>query len=268
MKVCIIGCGSIGSTLAKAMEEMDEIQTMYITDNSKERVISLTDKCKKVVYFENFEDIVNNIELAIEAASQEAAKKYTPLALENGKDILVMSVGAFVDDDFRGKCKILAKQNKCRIYIPAGALCGIDGMGSAVQAEIEEVMLISYKPPDAFQDIKYLTKRKIDVNSFKRPQIVFNGLAKDAVKHFPKNINVAATISLAGIGFEKTRVKIVVDPNATRNTHRIIVKGKFGEIECRARNLPFPENPKTSYLAALAAISAVKKIVGNVWVGV
>lgn len=212
MKVCIIGCGSIGTTLAKAMEEMDEIQTMYITDNSKERVTYLADRYKKVVYFENFEDIANNVDLVIEAASQEAAKIYTPLALENGKDILVMSVGAFVDDVFRVKCKFLAKQNKCRIYIPSGALCGIDGLESAAQAKIDEVLLISYKPPSALEDVEYLTKRNIDVNSFKRPQIVFEGLAKDAVKYFPKNINVAATISLAGIGFEKTKVKIIVDP--------------------------------------------------------
>ena len=88
------------------------------------------------------------------------------------------------------------------------------------------------------------------------------------MRYFPKNINVAATISLAGVGFERTRVKLVVDPKATTNTHRIIVKGKFGEIEVWTRNTPFPLNPRTSYLAALSAISAIRKIAGTVWVGV
>jgi aspartate dehydrogenase len=98
--------------------------------------------------------------------------------------------------------------------------------------------------------------------------VLFEGFAREAVKKFPKNINVAATLSLAGMGFDKTRVRIIVDPQISTNIHHIFVKGDFGEMVLETRNKPFPHNPKTSYLAALSAISAVKKIIDTVWIGV
>ncbi len=268
MKLTIIGCGSIGKTLARALEKMDEIEVMFFIDRKRTRIEELEKECKKVRYAGNFEDAVEMSDLVVEAASQSAVKEYVPLALEKGKDVLVMSAGTFVDHDFKEKCRILAKQNKCRVYIPSGAVCGIEGIGAAALEEVEEIILMSYKPPDAFKGVKYLKDRGIDLSNLKRPKVVFNGFAKDAVHYFPNNVNVAATLSLAGIGMDRTWVRIVADPKATKNTHRIIAKGKFGEIECWMRNSPFPKNPKTSYLAALSLISAVKKISGSMWIGV
>jgi aspartate dehydrogenase len=268
MRITLIGCGSIGKTLARHLEHMDEIEIVNILDRKKEAVEELMEECHKVRFVSDFEDALEKSDLLVEAASQSAVVEYIPQALEIGKNVLVMSVGAFVDDDFKEKCRILAKQNGCKVFIPSGAVCGIEGICAAAVGEIEEVMIMSYKPPTAFKDVKYLKKKGIDLDNLKRPKIVFNGHAKDAVKYFPKNINVAATLSLAGLGIERTTVRIVVDPKATLNQHRIIAKGTFGEIECWTRNAPFPDNPQTSYLAALSLISAVKKIAGSFWVGV
>jgi aspartate dehydrogenase len=268
MKLTIIGCGSIGKTLATILEGTDDVETMYFLDHKRSRIDALAKECPSVKCAENFEEVLEMSDLIVETASQTAVKEYIPLALEKGKDVIVMSVGAFVDDDFRDKCKILAKQNKCRIYLPSGAVCGIDGITAAAVEDIEEVILMTYKHPDVFKGVKYIQNKDINLKNLKKPVVVFNGFAKDAVKHFPKNINVAATLSLASLGMENTRVKIVIDPKATRNTHRIIAKGKFGEIECWTRNSPFPDNPKTSYLAALSLVSAVKKMMSSLWVGV
>lgn len=268
MNICIIGCGSIGKTLARSVIDMDEISTISFIERKRKKVESLEKEFSKVRYVDNFEDILEDCQLVIETASQSAVKEYIPKALEKGINVLVMSVGAFVDEDLRDKSRILAKQNQCKIFFPSGAVCGIDGLGAMAMDEIEEVILMSYKSPNALKGLKYFKKQGIDLDKITRPEVVYDGFAKDAILHFPKNINVAATISLVGLGFERTRVKIVVDPKATRNTHRVIVKGRSGEIECWARNLPFPENPRTSYLAALSVISAVKKIIGSVWVGV
>jgi aspartate dehydrogenase len=268
MKLTIIGCGSIGSTLARFLETMDEVDMVHIYDNKKEAVDKLMQECQKVRYATNLEDAFEKSDLVVETASQSAVHEHIPKALEMGKNVLVMSVGAFVEDDFKEKCRILAKQKGCKVYIPSGAVCGIEGICAAAVSEIDEVIIMSYKPTEAFRDVKYLKTKGIDIDTIKRPKVIFSGHAKDAVKHFPKNINVAATLSLAGIGLERTVVKIVIDPKATLNTHRIIAKGKFGEIECWSRNAPFPDNPRTSYLAALSLISAVKKIAGSFWVGV
>ena len=268
MKLTIIGCGSIGSTLARHLETEDNIEAVCILDRKEAAVEKLMEDCQKVKFASNIEDAFEKSDLIVEAASQSAVKEFLPKALEMGKDMIVMSVGVFVDDEFREKCKILAKQNSCRIYIPSGAVVGIEGICAATIAEVEEIILMTYKPPEAFKGDKYLKKKGISLDNLKKPKVIFSGHAEDAVKRFPRNINVAATLSLAGLGIEHTIVKIVVDPKATLNQHRIIAKGKFGEIECWTRNAPFPDNPKTSYLAALSLISAVKKIAGNFWVGV
>jgi len=268
MKMTIIGCGSIGTTLARFLETMDEIELVHVFDTKKEAVESLQKECQKVRYATNPEAAFESSDLVVETASQAAVLEYVPKALEMGKNVLVMSVGAFVEDDFKEKCRILAKQKGCKVYIPSGAVCGIEGICAAAISEIDEVIIMSYKPVEAFRGVKYLRQRGIDLDSIKYPRMIYNGHAKDAVKYFPKNVNVAATLSLAGIGIDNTVVKIVADPKAKLNMHRIIAKGKFGEIECWTRNMPFPNNPRTSYLAALSLISAVKKISGSFWVGV
>ena len=268
MKITLIGCGSIGMTLARHLETDDNIESICILDRKKDAVESLMEECQKVKFVNNIDDSFEKSDLIVEAASQSAVIEFIPKALEMGKDVVVMSVGAFVDDDFKEKCRILAKQNSCKVYIPSGAVCGIEGIGAATIAEVEEIILMTYKPPEAFKGDKYLKKKGIDLANLKRPKVIFSGHAEDAVTKFPNNINVAATLSLAGLGIERTTVKIVVDPKATMNQHRIIAKGEFGEIECWTRNMPFPDNPRTSYLAALSLISAVKKIAGNFWVGV
>ncbi|MDD4308380.1 MAG: aspartate dehydrogenase [Thermoplasmata archaeon] len=267
-KLTIIGCGSIGTTLARFLETMTDVELVYVYDTKKEAVEKLMAECQKVRFATNLADAFENSDLIVETASQAAVLEYVPKALEMGKNVLVMSVGAFVEDDFKEKCRILAKQKGCKVYIPSGAVCGIEGICAAAVSEVDEVIIMSYKPVEAFRDVKYLKTKGIDLDAIKRPKVIFSGHAKEAVKYFPKNVNVAATLSLAGIGLDNTVVKIVIDPKATLNTHRIIAKGTFGEIECWTRNMPFPDNPRTSYLAALSLISAVKKITGSFWVGV
>lgn len=96
---------------------------------------------------------------------------------------------------------------------------------------------------------------------------MYEGPAREAVRKFPANVNVAATLSLAGIGLDKTKVKIVADPEVKNNIHEISVQGDFGELKTRVENVPSPQNPKTSYLAALSAIATLKKITDGVEIG-
>ena len=267
MNICIIGGGFIGSTIARELEKMDEIGSILIVDRYRERVEELAKSCRKVSYAPDLDSTLDKVELVVESASQEAVGEYAPLVLGSGKDLVVLSVGAFVDLALFERCRSLAKEHDSKLYVPSGAVCGTDGLRSASVGRIDEVILISYKPPSALKDVEYLKKKGIDLDAIERATTVFNGHAQDAVRLFPKNINVAATVSLTGVGFEKTTVRIVADPNIRRNIHRLIVKGEFGEIECNARNVPSRENPRTSILAALSAIATVKKIVGHVWIG-
>ena len=268
MNICIIGCGAIGTTIARAIEDMPDIRTVYLTDRSKECANLLQQKVPKVHYVPDIIPILPDTRLVVEAASQDAARYYAPLSLSAGVDILIMSVGVFQDEEFQVDAFRLAKRKGAKIYLPSGAIGGIDALGAASLEMIDEVTLTTTKPPSAFGANAYLESKGIKASELRERTELFSGSAREACKHFPQNINVAATISLAGIGFEKTRIRIVCDPAVQTNEHHLKAKGKFGELDVVTRNVPSPRNPKTSYLAALSAISAIKKIVGSVWVGV
>jgi aspartate dehydrogenase len=271
MRVLIIGCGSIGNVLAKAAQEMPEIDGIYFTDRSEQRARARAmefSKGRLAGYDDaSITEAIGEVDLVIEAASQEAARKFVPMCLERGRDVMVMSVGVFHDDDFRGRCFQLASKNRARLFIPSGAVCGTDGLRSA-QGRIYEVRLVTTKGPNGFQDIPYLKERGVDVTKLTKPTVLFEGPAREAVRLFPKNVNVAATVSLMGLGFDKTMVTIICDPRSTVNSHQLMAKGAFGELKAEIQNVPSPENPATSYLAALSAVSALKSIATNVWVGV
>jgi aspartate dehydrogenase len=268
MNIGIIGCGAIGSTLAKAAEGLSEVGEIYVFDKSHVCSRLMEEKFTKVKSILEFAELIEKSDFIIEAASQEAVKLFAEDVLKSGKDILVMSVGALVDDDYRNKLKDTAKANSSRLYIPTGALCGVDGISSAAVSEIEEVTLITRKPPSAFQGVEYLIDKGIKLKEIKNPKVIFEGTAREAVMKFPKNVNVAATISLSGLGFDRTHVTIVADPTTTQNHHTIVAKGSFGTMRSEMNNLPFDKNPKTSKIAAQSAISALKKMVSSIWVGV
>lgn len=268
MNIGIIGCGAIGSTLAKAAEEFDEVSEIFVFDKSHVCSRVMEEKFTKVKSILDFEELVARSDFIAEAASQEAVFLFAEKVLESKKSILIMSVGALVDESFRDKLYSAALKNHCKIYIPTGALCGIDGLCSAAVSGIDEVQLISRKPPFAFEGVKYLKDKGIDIENITEPTTIFEGTAKEAVGLFPKNVNVAATVSLSGIGFEKTKVKIIADPTTSQNHHKITAKGAFGSMSAEMNNLPFEKNPKTSKIAAQSAIAAVKKMVEQIWVGV
>lgn len=267
VNICVIGCGAIGTTIARAIEPMQDIQIVYLTDRSKECATLLQEKMTKVRYVPDIIPILTDIKLVVEAASQDAARYYAPLALSAGVDVLIMSVGVFQDEEFQNDTFRLAKRKGAKIYLPSGAIGGIDALCAASLEQIDDVTLTTTKPPSAFGANPYLESKGIRASDLRERTELFHGTAREAVKHFPQNINVAATISLAGIGFERTKIRIVCDPQVQTNEHHLKAKGKFGELDVVTRNVPSPRNPKTSYLAALSATSAIKKITGNAWVG-
>ena len=267
MKVGIIGCGFIGNTLTNAIENMDEIDELYLFDHKISCTEGLASTFQKAKAMDDISELIQNVDLVIEAGSQDAVKKFANQVLSHGKDLMIMSVGALADDKLWKKLQNTAKKNQCSIYLPSGAICGIDGLKSASMAGIDEITVETTKPPKGLANVRYITKQGIDLNKLKKPFTVFDGSAREAVMHFPKNINISACVSLAGIGFDKTKVKIIVDPATTRNQHKLICRGRFGEFTCLVKNMPSMSNPKTSYLAALSAIATLKKIVGGVWIG-
>lgn len=266
LKVLVIGCGSMGSVIAKAAENMKAIEEILLYDQYADRAEQLARAVERATALSELK--LENANLLIEAASQQAAKEIVPLALESGLDTILMSVGAFVDEAFQRRCFEAVSSRHARIVIPSGAVAGVGALRGAGIAKLEIVRLTSTKPPKGFSGVRYLEEEGIVPEELKERTVLYSGPASRAVQLFPANVNVAATVSLVGVGFERTEVEVVCDPSARVNSHHLFARGEFGELEATTRNLPSPDNPRTSYLASLSAVSALKSYTSGVWIGV
>lgn len=268
----MIGCGSIGTVIAKAIDEGKvgdvELEIVYdIVRSQAEKLVN--DLSKRPLIAENSDELIksSDLDLVIEAASQEAVRQYSTKVLNENKDLMVMSTGALLDENLLEQISKLARLKKKKVYLPSGAIVGLDNIKSAAMGEIYEITLTTKKPPKSFEGVKLLEEKKIDLPSLEEPLVLYEGTAREAVKLFPRNVNVAASLSLAGVGADKTKVRIIADPRVRKISHEIHVKGEFGELITKTTNKPFPGNPKTSYIAALSAIATLKKIAGNIVIG-
>ncbi len=268
MRVLLIGCGCVGRVLADNMDRMEEIEGFYVYDAVKRNAETMARDFSKSKISEDPVKNISEVDLVIEAASQDAVAEFGPKTLKRGRDFMILSVGALGDEKLKKEMFKLAKRNGGKIYIPSGAVCGVDVLNAASVANIDSVELETVKPPRSLKDSDYIVKNNINLNNLNEKMVVFEGSAREAVKAFPRNVNVSATLSLAGPGFDKTRVKVIVDPNAKRNVHRVRIRGAFGILECYVENVPSPENPRTSYLAAISAVATLKRIATGVWIGV
>lgn len=271
--VAILGCGSIGEILANAIDKGNAGKTNLVTvydidlDRAKELAEGLSDKPS---VSGDMEEVIENkeVDLVVEAASQEAVRSYAGDILDSNKDMVILSVGAFADENLLNEVKEVAKRGQGRICIPSGAILGLDGIQSASIAGIDEVTLTTRKPPKTLSTTKFVKEKDLDILGLTEPKVIFEGVASEAVEQFPESVNVAASLSLAGIGFQKTKVKIIADPSLSQNFHEIRVRGEAGELETKAHDFPSPENPKTSYLAALSAIRTLRNLTESFLIGI
>ena len=270
--VGIIGCGALGGILARAIDrgEAGDVWLVGIFDVKREAAERLAKSLRKTPkIFASLDEMLadGEITIVVETASQEAVRGYSERILRSGRDLVILSVGALADPELLSSLTRIAKEKGRRIYIPSGAILGVDGIKAASLREIDEIVITTRKPPEALSYSEYIRKKGIDLRKIRHPTVVFEGPAREAVKLFPASVNIAATVSLAGVGFDRTRVKIIVDPTLKRNIHEVYVRGGAGEYTIVARNLPTLESPQTSMLAALSTIRLLKSLQEAVWMG-
>jgi aspartate dehydrogenase len=266
-EIALIGCGAIGSELAQNIDNnlIPNCSISIIFDIDNNRLKNIKEKLKnKPILFNNFLEFTNSsqfkkIDLVIEAASINAASNYVLDILGKGKDMMIMSIGVFSDHNFFKNIIQILEEKSNNVFLPSGAIGGLDIIKS-IKNHIESITLTTTKNNKALEGAPFFSNNKIDINKINKKQIIFEGNAYDAIKQFPSNVNVSALISLAGIGFAKTNVKIAVDPDEPNNLHEILVKWKFGEVLIKINNKPSIENPKTSYLATLSALECLRSI--------
>lgn len=266
IKVGIVGCGAIGSYLAKTINNKykRKIKLIGVCDLDKTKIIKLNRTLKNKISSVSLEALIKKSDLVIEAADAKTAVYVIKQALVHNTDVMIMSVGAIL---LNLKLLDRVKKSKIKLYLVSGAIAGLDALKAAKTGTINSVKITTTKPIAGLKGAKYLIDNKINLNKIKTQSTIFRGTAQKAVKNFPKNINVAATLSLAGLGPKKTKVEIVASRKIKRNTHTIEIKGNFGTIRCCTENLPSEVNPKTSMLATLSALGTLNNILSNVKIG-
>lgn len=281
IRVGVVGCGAIGCEICKAIDSDEvngrvlglDMELKLLIDTHPERIERLGERLRKKPELARTDnaglaEVYDMVDLVIECASQAAVREFLIPALEMGKDVMILSVGALLcDSGLFKEIERIAREKGGKVYIPSGAVAGIDGLKSGAVGGIRSVELTTIKPPRGFEGNEYVRERGIDLTAINEEQTLFTGSALKAVKYFPENINVAASLSLAGIGPEATKVRIVADPAAKKNKHEIKAKGEFGDLFVRVKNVPSITNPKTSYLAALSAIATLKRISYSIQIG-
>ena len=268
LKIGIVGCGAIGSSLAQTIvsdfSHKAELVSLYDIEMQNSYKLASKFNNQKLVAL-NLDDLINKVDLVIEATKVDAAFEIAEKTISSSKDIMIMSVGGIIGH--YKELGALAKEKAVRIFIPSGAICGIDGLKAAASCKIHKVTLTTKKPPKAFVGVPYVLKKKIRLDNINQETVIFEGNVLSAIKAFPQNINVAATLSIAGIGPEDTVVRIVASPDITQNIHEIEIESDAGRIVTRTENVIHPDNPKTSYLAVLSAAATLKQILEPIKIG-
>ncbi|MBO6814780.1 MAG: aspartate dehydrogenase [Rhizobiaceae bacterium] len=195
--------------------------------------------------------------LLVDCAGHSGLQCHAPAALENGIDVISISTGALADVSLAEKLEDCAKRGNSRIRFLSGAVGGIDALTAASVGEIDRVVYTGRKPPAGWQGSP--AEDHFDLETLSEAKVHFEGTAREAARLYPKNANVAATLALASIGLDAVQVRLIADPSVERNTHEIEAVGDFGRLSVVIEGNPLPGNPKSSGLAAMSIVGALKQ---------
>ncbi len=268
MKIGIVGCGAIGSSLAKTiLKDFSKaacLAALYDIDTTKSRKLAKSISKNSLVTL-SLKQLVNKSQLVIEATSAKSSWEIARYTLMKKRDIMIMSIGG-VAEHFR-RLSQLAKKNNAKAYLPSGAIAGIDALKALNLTKIKQVTLTTRKNPVSFKGVDYIEKKGIKLGKIKKDTLLFSGSAKEAIHFFPQNINVAGLLSIAGSGMKDTLVKIIATPGLRKNIHEVKIQSEAANILTRSENIAHPKNPKTSFLAVLSAAATLKQILEPVKIG-
>lgn len=257
--VGIAGIGAIGSAVARALANDEGISGFKLTCISDPS--PLHDFGVPQV---DFDTLINQCDLVIECLPAHIVPELAIKAFHANTDIIFISSAALL---IYPEILEAQKSSKSTAYVPSGALCGLDGVKAMRGLGIKNSKIATTKKPSGYSGAPYVVKNNIALNEITDPTCIFKGNAMEAAIGFPANINVAATLSLAGIGAQNTLVEIWADPAATGNSHEITVQSTYSTMVSRIENMPDPANPKSSVLAAQSIIAMLRDLSQSIVIG-
>jgi aspartate dehydrogenase len=193
--------------------------------------------------------------IVADCAGHQGLRSYGEAVLRGGTDLLTVSSGAFSDPALEQSLRKARDESGSRLLIATGGILGLDGLAAARHAGLDRVTYRGVKPARAWRGTP--AERLLDLDGLTEAAEFYRGSARESAAQYPANANVTATIALAGIGFERTEVRLVADPAAPGILHEITFAGGFGEARIEIRGKPSAANPRTSVLTGLSVWQAL-----------
>ncbi len=259
MKTVIIGLGAIGRMVIDGLTENGSGVRLCGAAVRPARATEAREQlAPEVAVFTSVEEVISaQPDMVAECAGQAALRQYGEALLEAGIDLMIVATGALADGAYRARLLAAAETGSARLHVPSGATAGLDGLGALKAGGLEKVTYISTKPSHAWKGTP--AEWNFNLEGLKKKTVIYEGRAEAAALDYPQNANLAATIAMAGAGFDNTFVRLVADPDAVVNSGRIEAKGAFGDMLMEMRGKSMPDNPKTSAVTALSLIHTLKK---------
>jgi len=264
LKVGLAGLGAVGLEVARRIEAgipglMLAAVAVRDKEKAKRNLPQIGDRIPVVAA----EKLVESCDLVVECLPPPLFRMIASSVIERGKLFMPLSVGQLLENwDFVAR----ARETGARILVPTGALIGLDAVRAAGEGTIHSVTMVTRKPPNGLEGAPYLVERGISLKGINTARKVFDGTARDGARGFPANVNVAAALSLAGIGPDKTKLEIWADPAIDRNTHRIEVDSDTARFSMTIEGIP-SANPRTGRIVPLSTVAALRALVTELKVG-
>lgn len=263
-RVAIAGLGAIGKAVARKLDEGVaglSLSAVAVRDPAAAGAFLETLSRRPAVVA--LDALAGHADIVVECAPAQLLVAIAEPVLREGKRLVVLSVGALLSNPQLGE---IAERYSGQILVPTGALIGLDAVLAAAEGRIESVRMVTRKPVKGLAGAPFLVKRGIGLDDLREPLKIFSGTAREAASGFPANLNVAAALSLAGIGPDKTLVEVWADPTVTRNTHHIEVESDSATFSMTIENIP-SENPRTGRITANSVIALLRKLTSPLRVG-
>ena len=260
----IVGCGAIGQALLQAADAGKlTVPVAGVTSRTEKSAREFLATLRNPPPYLDRAQLIARSDLVVEAAGGSVVPVLAKEVFAAGKELMIISVGAVLDHP---EIMAQAREQGRRLFIPSGAIAGLDGIKSACVGQVSHVTITTRKPPAGLEGAPFLVERVVSLVGLKQEREVFSGTAREACRGFPANVNVTAAVSLAGIGPDRTRVRILAVPGLERNCHDVEVEGEFGKLAVHIENVP-SENPRTGKLTALSIIRSIQDAADSVRVG-
>jgi aspartate dehydrogenase len=255
MRVGLIGLGAIARGVLRLARPEDGLQFVgaVVGDPTRPRGDALPPICGNVE-----ELIATRPDVVVELGGHAALACHGPAVLRAGIDLLLVSVGAMAEPAVEQAIVEAACAGHSRAIVVSGAIGGLDAIAAAAVGGLSSVTHTTRKPARTLLG---------EGSAIDEPCELFSGSAREGALRFPESINVAAAVSLAGIGLDRTQVKVIADPGVECNMHEVVAKGAFGELRFEIRNIPTEDNPRTGRLVAMSVLHALRRRQARVVVG-